>query len=275
MCAKKKADGFVFIKHDSRSVGPPPPLDDPLPGTRQELMYEFRQLLNALHLVQDEVTGSRGLIRDPALPFRFTMIYNKRMQRTVVGLRDGLREVHRTAIPQIDGKAVQSYCEGVVDLCAERLQFLMQFVRVRRGDPAGPSVEELADQMVQSLSMIRESWSFEMLDVDDLWKRLQWEIDQIDAKLKAGSAPEVVGGASKVSLDAMSLGVFIEHPDWTKKKIADHLGCNEKSLAPKRCPKLAAAILASRAPDPSQKVRRGSIDNAGNLEAWSDDKRIR
>ncbi len=68
-----------------------------------------------------------------------------------------------------------------------------------------------------------------------------------------------------ISLDAKALSVFIEHPDWTKKKIAEHLGCNAKSLTPKRCPKLKDAIAAYKA---KPTTRRGSKDSDGNVEAW-------
>jgi hypothetical protein len=94
---------------------------------------------------------------------------------------------------------------------------------------------------------------------------------------ETGGTPEATGdkptepaGTPKVSLDARALGVFIDHPDWTKKRIAKHLDCHEKSLCPKSCPKLAAAIKAHRTPDPSRKVR-GSKDPEGNLEAWEDE----
>jgi hypothetical protein len=73
-----------------------------------------------------------------------------------------------------------------------------------------------------------------------------------------------------VPLDAQALGVFIEHPDWTKKKIAAHLECHEKSLCPDRCPKLAAAIAAHKSHiDPGRRRVRGSKDAEGNLEAWN------
>lgn len=32
------------------------------------------------------------------------------------------------------------------------------------------------------------------------------------------------------SLDARALAVFIEHPEWSKKKIAEQLGCNAKNF---------------------------------------------
>lgn len=73
---------------------------------------------------------------------------------------------------------------------------------------------------------------------------------------------------SNLSLDARALAVFIEHSDWTKKEMAGLLECNEKSLTPKRCPKLAAAIAAKNAAD--RPPRRGSKDSTGTLEAWED-----
>ncbi len=91
------------------------------------------------------------------------------------------------------------------------------------------------------------------------------------------SEPESKGskkpnGSPNVSLDVKAVGVFLEHPDWTKKRIAEELGYHEKSLCPRRCPKLDAAIRAQRARiDPSVKVRRGSKDRDGNLEAWDEE----
>jgi hypothetical protein len=72
-----------------------------------------------------------------------------------------------------------------------------------------------------------------------------------------------------VSLDARAVGVFVAHRDWTKKQIAAHLGCAEKSLCPKRCPHLAAAIRAQKSHvDPDRRQVRGSKDAGGRLEAW-------
>jgi hypothetical protein len=68
----------------------------------------------------------------------------------------------------------------------------------------------------------------------------------------------------KDPLDARAVAVFFEHRDWTKKSIARHLRCHEKSLCRKRCPKLAAAIEASK----DGNLPRGSKDGEGNLEAW-------
>jgi hypothetical protein len=48
--------------------------------------------------------------------------------------------------------------------------------------------------------------------------------------------------------------------------MAKKLGCNEKSLAPKRCPKLDAAIRAHKA-RPKDLIR-GTKDASGTLEAW-------
>lgn len=48
-----------------------------------------------------------------------------------------------------------------------------------------------------------------------------------------------------------------------KKEIAERLGCNEKSLAPRRCPKFSKAFNAHRA----KEWHRGFKDGHGNLEA--------
>lgn len=99
-------------------------------------------------------------------------------------------------------------------------------------------------------------------------------------EVKSGEMPETdiksvrpdTAPANPVSLDAQAVGVFLEHPDWTKKRIAKQLGCHAKSLTPKRCPRLATAMAASKAKIDPGTTRRGSKDAAGNLEAWEEDE---
>jgi hypothetical protein len=74
---------------------------------------------------------------------------------------------------------------------------------------------------------------------------------------------------SNMSVEARALAVFFQHPDWTKKEIADEVGCHEKSLAPSRCKKLDAAIKARKSGiDPDHPHHRGTKDSEGNLEAY-------
>jgi len=83
--------------------------------------------------------------------------------------------------------------------------------------------------------------------------QINWEgdaksaIDQLIAWTDGLEKGAEQGEPTRLSLDAQALGVFIERPDWTKKQIADRLGCHEKSLTPKRCPKLALAMAAYKA----------------------------
>jgi hypothetical protein len=74
-----------------------------------------------------------------------------------------------------------------------------------------------------------------------------------------------------MSLDLKAVRVYLVHRDWTKKQIATYLKCNEKSLTPKRCPQLKAAISAYR----STHLPHGSKDSNGNVEAWDDEPRSR
>ena len=67
------------------------------------------------------------------------------------------------------------------------------------------------------------------------------------------------------SLDIRALAIFLSNRTWSKKTIAEHLGCNEKSLAPKRCPMAQAAAIAAQAAPPSL---RGTKDANGSVEAW-------
>lgn len=105
----------------------------------------------------------------------------------------------------------------------------------------------------------------------------RWFVDMVDLRRMALQAPAPAVEAmpqskgEQPSLDARALAVFIQHRDWTKKRIAKHLHCNEKSLAPARCPKLAAAIAANKATrDPGRNLRRGSKGADGSLEAWDE-----
>lgn len=80
----------------------------------------------------------------------------------------------------------------------------------------------------------------------------------------APTAPEST--AVRMSLESRALAVFFENPSLTKKQIAERIGSHEKSLAPRRCPKLAAAMAAHKAPEIGRSVRRGSkVD--GRIEA--------
>lgn len=84
---------------------------------------------------------------------------------------------------------------------------------------------------------------------------------------KPASTPDT----SQASLDARALAIFIEDTSRKKKNIAKILGLkNTQSLAPARCPKLAAAMRAYHAPDPDQ--IRGSKNADGNLEAWKEEE---
>lgn len=76
---------------------------------------------------------------------------------------------------------------------------------------------------------------------------------------------------NSMGVDAEALAVFIHHPDWTKKRIAEQIGRAEKSLAPGRCPKLNAAIQTYKSRN-NAGLKRGSKDRDGNLEAWDEDK---
>jgi hypothetical protein len=100
---------------------------------------------------------------------------------------------------------------------------------------------------------------------------LRWRRTMAELRTEAEPPPDGhQRSSSEAPLDARALAVFIKHPDWTKVQIAEHLRCNEKSLTPKRCPKLASAMAASKAKiDPTRRRIRGSKDH-GNLEAYDD-----
>lgn len=87
----------------------------------------------------------------------------------------------------------------------------------------------------------------------------------------SGSGDKRAKKQSAISLDAQAVGVFLEHLDWTMERIAEHLRCHVKSLTPKRCPNLAAAVAAHKARiDPDRPRPHGSKDAEGNLEAWEE-----
>jgi hypothetical protein len=87
-----------------------------------------------------------------------------------------------------------------------------------------------------------------------------------------GSSVQAKKDTAHPSLDARALAVFLEHTDWTKKRIAEYLGCNAKSLCPDRCPRLTNAMAAYKSPiDPDRRHIRGWKDKDGTLEAYEDD----
>jgi hypothetical protein len=90
-------------------------------------------------------------------------------------------------------------------------------------------------------------------------------------KAKAAT-PEPSDKSRTKSLDVRALALFFAQQDWTKRRIAQELGCNVKSLTPQRCPKLASAIAAWRSRrDPDRPTIRGSKDKHGRVEAWEDE----
>jgi hypothetical protein len=74
---------------------------------------------------------------------------------------------------------------------------------------------------------------------------------------------------STLSLDVRATSLFVASPTLTKREMAEKLQCHDRSLAPKRCPKLDKAMGIYKAkPD----VLCGSKDADGNLEAWEKSK---
>ncbi|MDA0832345.1 MAG: hypothetical protein O3A29_03605 [Planctomycetota bacterium] len=71
---------------------------------------------------------------------------------------------------------------------------------------------------------------------------------------------------TRETLDMRALAVAVEHPSWSKRQIAEHLRCNEKSLAPKRCPKLANQLRREKSPD-FGRVPLGTKKADGSIEA--------
>ena len=72
------------------------------------------------------------------------------------------------------------------------------------------------------------------------------------------------GDTVEESLDLRALALFLVNRNLTKKQMADRLGCNAKSLTPKRCPQLDVAIKAHRTAD----LPKGSKSSDGSMEAW-------
>lgn len=127
---------------------------------------------------------------------------------------------------------------------------------------------EAIDQWVEHVylwQLGRFTWAEKLEDV------LQIEVDyKHDLELLRQCWPELFANdeaRDRRPLDVRAVGVFLEHRDWTKRKIAKHLNCGEKSLCPGRCPQLAYAIKAHR---DSRVPARGTKDKHGNLEAYKD-----
>jgi hypothetical protein len=74
------------------------------------------------------------------------------------------------------------------------------------------------------------------------------------------------------TIEAKAVATWFQHKDWTKKQIAEAIGCHEKQLSPKRCPTLAAAIQAYKdSNEANRRQVRGSKDKEGTVEAYEDE----
>lgn len=67
--------------------------------------------------------------------------------------------------------------------------------------------------------------------------------------------------------DQRATACFIQHQGWTKKRIAEEIGCHEKQLCPKRAPFLTAAMAAAKS---GNAPPSGSKSADGQLEASND-----
>jgi len=91
------------------------------------------------------------------------------------------------------------------------------------------------------------------------------------AELKELSAPELVGllvpiegdgrQVPDAAISAKALGLLVQHPDWTKLRVAREAGCNPSTLH------RAIARLSERT---AVGIPRGSKDKEGNVEAIDD-----
>jgi len=75
----------------------------------------------------------------------------------------------------------------------------------------------------------------------------------------------------EAKVESKAIAVFLENKDWTKKRIAEEIGCHEKSLAPSRCPNLNALIKAHQDySKETHRIPRGEKSKDGVVEAWCD-----
>jgi len=88
------------------------------------------------------------------------------------------------------------------------------------------------------------------------------ETNESNAESKLKDANEKT--SRKLSLDARAMALFVDNPSLKKKEMAEILGCHEKSLAPKRCSKLANAMRLHKA---KGHLPSGSKGRDGTIEA--------
>lgn len=190
--------------------------------------------------------------------------------------------IHREPVYELDN-SIEASPESMLRFARAYYDLTRQEFADRLADPRevfGEALARLEGAAAELVGEVDPPPDVSISDYHDLqqvgkafWQWIDWAKKALP-NVDSGQHDQTNGGAeaSKVSLDARALGVFIEHPDWTKKRIAAHLGCHEKSLAPARCPKLNAAIAAQSAKvDPNRKFRRGHKDAEGNIEAWEDE----
>lgn len=89
--------------------------------------------------------------------------------------------------------------------------------------------------------------------------------DDVDA----GSDDRVSRG-DELSLDLRAVGVFMEHPEWTKTKIAKALGRTRAALQPRLCPMFNRVWNQAHAKDSGKGRKAIRNDRTGDLEVIDD-----
>jgi hypothetical protein len=183
-------------------------------------------------------------------------------RETIATYRDELNAVSDGLIA-FDGTTYSNAHETAIDASRRLLAYIQMWLFLRGDDKQAAKPDRPLDP-----ALIERNWplvratilAFPLIDHSAIAARVARERCKVLERL----SPPAKARTPDISLDAKALAVYVEHPDWTKKRIAKHLGHNEKSLAPKRCPKLTAAIAAHKAPN----LPHGVKDAAGNIEAW-------
>jgi hypothetical protein len=192
------------------------------------------------------------------------------------------RIVHNGTEPTIQEGEKQlraaSYFELTLDMAAARLREIFDICS-RIGDDwsrlpwtyAGAT--EKAALAKKNAASIPHNAGFPDVDFFELQRMLELEFDLVEERRSRGtddSSAVSSNDRNQPSVDARACAMLIQHPKWTKAKIAEEIGTNPKYLSqPDKVPNFVAAWNAIH--EPRRPPRHGSKSKDGKIEAVGDE----
>jgi hypothetical protein len=175
------------------------------------------------------------------------------------------------------GPSLRNQIQALNAAPAPHWDALIAYLKQFNGGPYEAEIETLRQEWMRpseaNLAHIEAHAAGERLTADEFLARLALDrIKQYVAKrplLKAvvdgDEAPKSSG--LKLNTEAKAVAVLTDHPDWTNKDIAEHIGCHPKTLSRLPLFKAARGFLKEAH---KKNVARGSKwpSDGGGVDAW-------